>query len=288
MKKDYYRGKVAVVTGGASGIGKAIAERLCMLDAKVVVIDVNSEAAKETAASMNESGGIAIAIKADVSNREAMREAIDITVERFGRIDYIFNNAGIALVAEFDEVPLDFYDKQVAVNLNGTIYGSRFAYNKMIEQGFGHIVNVASIAGLLPGRFSTSYAATKFGVVGFTLSLRTECKKYGINASVVCPSAIKTDIFSIPGDEQEQDLFNENLRYIRFITPERCAELTLRGVARKSSIIPVGFLARQSWWLWRLSPRLFEAVQQGVFYWFYDRKRAENPPVARKENTPEL
>jgi NAD(P)-dependent dehydrogenase (short-subunit alcohol dehydrogenase family) len=274
MNKGYFEGKAAIVTGGASGIGKAICEKLAELDCAVGILDLDDENAKNVAHLIKAMGGRAIAIKADVSSKEQMEQAVDIVHQRFGRLDFIFNNAGAAIVSEMDGIAPAVFDKIVGVNLLGTAYGTLFAYRKMIEQGSGHIVNIASIAGILPGRFATAYSASKFGIVGMTLSLRMECKKHGVTASVVCPSAILTPMFGLKGaGEVDQALFERNVKYIRFMSPEKCASQIMARVARRRMVIPLGFLSYSAWLLWRLSPRLFEGVQNLVYRLSYDNPR---------------
>ncbi len=163
--------------------------------AKVVVVDLQSQDAEQVASEIVAGSGNAIAVTTDVSKPEQVESAIQEAINRFGHLDFMFNNAGIALVAEMYYMDLARWRRIIDINLMGVVYGTHFAYQVMCRQGTGHIINIASLGGLVPGPLRTAYVTGKFGVVGLSLSLRTESKKYGVRISVVCPGAVKTLIF---------------------------------------------------------------------------------------------
>ncbi len=148
-------GRVAIITGGASGIGKSICAYLAQRGTKVIIADQNPEAAQETEAFIASKGGNAKAVHVDVSNPQDMKSLIENTLRDYGRIDYLFNNAGIAINGEFQDMTLEHWQRILDVNLWGTIYGCHYVYPVMIKQGFGHIINVASLGGLIPGGLLT-------------------------------------------------------------------------------------------------------------------------------------
>ena len=163
-----FDGAVAIVTGAASGIGKAIAETLAARGSAVVLTDIDDADAEAAARQIRERGARASAHRLDVTNAREFEEVVSETVGRLGRLDYVFNNAGIGVAEEVGEHTLEAWDRILGVNLKGVIHGIQFAYPVMLRQGFGHIVNTASMAGLatLPG--SGSYTATKHAVVALS------------------------------------------------------------------------------------------------------------------------
>ena len=182
----------AIVTGAASGIGRALAEILAERGVDVVLADRQLELAEEVAGGIRKRGGTATAQELDVRDCERFDRVVAQTVERSGRLDYLFNNAGIGVSAEIKDYEPADWDDVFDVNLRGVAYGIQAAYPRMIRQGFGHIVNTASMAGLISGGFMASYTASKHAVVGLSRTLRIEAKQYGVKVSVVCPGVIRT------------------------------------------------------------------------------------------------
>src|SRR3954471_3734926 len=163
--------KVAVVTGGASGIGAALCQRLAQAGARVVVADIDLDRARDTAQGI---GKHAEPVHVDVTRAESVQALVDGAVKAHGRLDFMFNNAGLAVVGDMRDLSLEHFRKVLDVNLWGVIHGSHYAYRVMALQGRGHIVNTASGFGLVPGPFNGPYVTSKFAVVGFTETLRVE------------------------------------------------------------------------------------------------------------------
>jgi len=254
---DGFKDKVAIVTGGASGIGQAVCEELGRRGAIVVVADLNSERADQVAAGISTAGGQAEAAELDVTQSDQVQKLIDQTVSKHGRLDYMFNNAGIATLGEVRDMTSEQWDRIIRINLMGVVYGTTVGYSLMVKQGFGHIVNTASQAGLYPVALTTSYALTKHGVVGLSISLRTEGAGLGVKVSVICPGPVATRIVEDATrlGEYEKDVFTEVPSFMLMDAP-KAARVILKGVARNKAIIVFPFLARYLWWLHRISPSI--------------------------------
>ena len=251
-----WQGKVAVVTGGASGIGRAICDQLAKGEARVIVADINGEAAETAAMQIVQAGGHAEAATVDVTDSSAVTKLVDGTISSYGKLDYIFNNAGIAIIGEVRDMSLDQWQRIIDVNLYGVLHGTRAAYPRMIEQGHGHIVNMASLAGLAPMTFGAAYSTTKHAVVGLSTSMRAEGADRGVNVSVVCPGFIDTPLKRVStflGVDRSKMLANFPFK---FHDPKYCARVLLRGVRRNKAVITVTPFAAFAWLLFRFSPSL--------------------------------
>lgn len=187
-------GKTALITGGASGIGRALGERLAERGVTVVLADRQTELAEEVAAGIGARGGSAWAAELDVRDRAAFVALAEEVARREGSIDLFFNNAGIAIGGEIADYDEHSWDDVLDVNLRGVGYGIDAVYPIMKAQGSGHIINTASMAGWLPMPRGASYAASKHAVVGLTKALRIEGALHGVRASALCPGAIQTPI----------------------------------------------------------------------------------------------
>jgi len=260
----------AIVTGGASGIGKALAEELARRGWEVVLADLQIEKAQDVAAQIQTSGGRAKALKVDVTDFPSMERLVRETVESSGRLDYIFNNAGIAIGCTANHYSIEDWNKIIDINFRGVVNGIQAAYFIMIEQGFGHIINTASIAGLMPNPLGVAYGATKHAVVGLSKSLRVEAAQMGIRVSVLCPGVIRTPI--LQGGKYGKILMNipnEKLRdmWEKFkpMSPDIFAKKVLNAIAKNKAIIVVPSLWKLIWWLNRLSPTLGMYFAQNRF-----------------------
>ena len=191
------RGKVAAVTGAASGIGRALAERFAREGMRVVLADVEEKPLAEARGAIAQLGGEAIAVTTDVSNRWQVEALARRAVEAFGTVHVLCNNAGVVAGGPTWALSQEDWDWVVGVNLFGVIHGVRAFVPRMIEQGEGHVVNTASIAGLLSVPFSAPYCATKHAVVALSECLQHELAAVAggkVKVSVVCPSWVKTNI----------------------------------------------------------------------------------------------
>jgi len=274
-----YNDKVCLVTGAASGIGRALCEQLAAAGARVVATDINRDLLESAMAPQVGQSRSVTTTPLDVTDHEAFRQVIDDTAAREGRLDYIFNNAGIAISGEVRDLTIDHWRRTLDVNLNGVMYGSILAYQIMARQGFGHIVNISSIEGLIPFPLTVPYVTSKFAVMGLSKGLRVEGCDLGVKTSVVCPGFVATAIFEsaqMIGIDRERVMELAAKPWERFsVTPEECARIILKGVARNKAIIPVTLMARVMWWLARLRPNMvINKVIRDFRQWRY-KVRAE-------------
>ena len=221
---DVFEGKVCIVTGGSSGIGFAVSEALLKRGAAVYIVGIPAEsvnAAKEKLAAYKNARYAVV----DVSCYEDVQKTVDDAVVEFGRLDYMFNNAGLGATLQFETATLEYWKKIIDVNLWGVIYGVHAAFPVMAKQGSGHIINTASIAGLLAPPYQALYCASKFAVVGMTEAPRYEHEYRGIAFSTVCPGNVATPIFGPL--EPPKDA----------ISAEEAAQIILAGVEQKEGLI---------------------------------------------------
>lgn len=253
-------GKVAFITGGASGIGAALTTRLSAAGAQVWVADRQFGAAEELAQRLRDTGTLVHAVELDVRDPAAFAAAITTAVETAGRIDYLFNNAGIGIGGEVDTLTLDDWTDIIDVNLRGVIHGIQAAYPIMIRQGSGHIVNTASMAGLVTTSAQAGYSATKHAVVALSKTMRVEAATHGVRVSVLCPGVVRTPILSGGAYGRNKSVSREDLlklgEALRPMDADDFAERALRAVLRNEAIIVVPRWWKALWYLERLSPAL--------------------------------
>jgi NAD(P)-dependent dehydrogenase (short-subunit alcohol dehydrogenase family) len=259
-----YGGAVALVTGAGSGIGAALARGLAARGARVVLADRDAERARAEAASLPE--GRAEWRALDVRETAAVEAVVADTFATHGRLDYLFNNAGIAIGGETLSFSLDDWQEAVEVNLLGPVRGVAAAYPRMVRQGFGHVVHTASMAAFLPTPLASPYGTTKAGVVALSRALRLEAQAHGVRVSVLCPGVVRTPILENGGrygrlrallPPEEQHVLWDHLRPM---DPDAFARRALDAVARNRAVIVI-----PSWWrfvrlLDGFSPSLVDAA----------------------------
>ena len=196
MSLRIYQDATAIITGGASGIGRTMALELVSRGCTVILADRQIVLAEELAASIVADGGNAWARELDVCDYPAVQALVDETVAKTGRLDYMFNNAGIAVGGMTHDLEVDDWDISIDVNIRGVTNGVQACYKLMVAQGFGHIVNTASMAGLIPSTNAVPYSTSKFAVVGLSQALRIEAEYRGVRVSALCPGAIQTPILT--------------------------------------------------------------------------------------------
>lgn len=184
--------RLALVTGGASGLGAALCERLARAGAGVVVADLRLEPARETCARIRDQGGTAWAYAADVGDRARVEAMVRDIGERHGALDIVFNNAGIDVTLPIDELDVGDFDRVLQTNLRGPFLLSKFAAAQMRERGSGHIVNIASTAAKRAWPNASAYHASKWGLLGLSYALHAELRPYGIKVTAVIAGGMRT------------------------------------------------------------------------------------------------
>jgi len=253
MTRDL-EGKVAIITGGAGGLGKALAEEMAARGCYLVLADINTQLLEETAAELRRASAQLDTRTVDVRDAAQVQTLVEGAYRDLGRVDYLFNNAGINVCAELRDTTLDDWNQLIDVNLRGVVHGVHAVYPIMREQGFGHIVNTASVAGLVPAAAEGAYGATKHAVVGLSSPLRIEAETFGVRVSVACPGLIDTPIL-------------ESTKYVKFdrdailkiapekpMNPRKAARLILRGVDRNQFLIVMSVTAHALSWFHRYAP----------------------------------
>lgn len=256
MSNSTFRDSVCVVTGGASGLGREIGHQLAAAGATVILADID-------AVGLAAAGSGKKTVRTDVTDAGSVKTLVDTVLAAHGRIDYFFNNAGIAVAGEIRDLSLDDWRGVIEVNLMGEINCIHHVYPAMIAQGSGHIVNTASGFGMAPGPLNSPYVASKFAIFGISHALAAEARDFGISVSVVCPGYIETGMLS------DLRVVNADADVLRAQMPakpvpvEKAARLILAGVAKRKRIIAfpsyVGLLA----FLHRFIPPAFDRFAAG-------------------------
>jgi NAD(P)-dependent dehydrogenase (short-subunit alcohol dehydrogenase family) len=253
-----FAGKQAIVTGAGSGIGAALCRALVGAGAEVVCTDIDGDAAERTAAAL---GTRARSARLDVTDAAAVQAAVDEVVGRVGRLDLMFNNAGIVWGGDTELLTLDQWDAIIDVNIRGVVHGVAAAYPLMVRQGHGHIINTASMAGLTAAGQITSYVTTKHAVVGLSLALRSEAVARGVGVLVVCPSAVETPILDkgAIGGFVGRDYFLQ-AQGGKAYDPDRLARDTLKAIEKNKAVLVKPRVAHAQWLFARLAPCLMQRM----------------------------
>jgi NAD(P)-dependent dehydrogenase (short-subunit alcohol dehydrogenase family) len=260
-----------MVTGAGSGNGAALCRALVAAGASVVCTDIDGEAAARTAESLS-GPGTARSVTVDVTDAAAVQGVVDDVLARAGRLDLMFNNAGIAWGGDTELLTLEQWNAIIDVNIRGVVHGVVAAYPAMLRQGHGHIVNTASMAGLTAAGQITSYVMTKHAVVGLSLALRSEAVSRGVGVLAVCPAAVETPILDkgAVGGFVGRDYYLRGQGMKTAYHPDRLARDTLRAIQRNKALLVVPKRAHASWLFARLAPGLLQRMSIE----FVERQRA--------------
>lgn len=261
-KINYFKGKTALVTGGASGIGASLALLLARYGCHVVVADIQNQKAIEVVEKIKSTDGSAESVLLDVRNIQEFRQVVN----NITPLDFLFNNAGVGVGGYFSDHELEDWKVAIEINLYGVINGIQCGYEVMRKQGFGHIINTASMAGLVPSPAMPAYSASKSAVVSLSQTLRPEAEDFGVKVSVLCPGAVITPILDGGGingrmptaipSKQQAEIFES----LGPISPEVFAEKALIQVAKNKAIIIVPAKLKVLWWLERLRPTMLTGI----------------------------
>jgi 2-hydroxycyclohexanecarboxyl-CoA dehydrogenase len=196
---ERFKGKVAIITGGAQGIGEAIARRLSDEGAAVAILDIQYEKAQAVVRDIEVKGGKAIAVRMDITDSQAVKRAVMEAEDVFGRVDILVNNAGWDKAAPFIELEEELWDRIIAINLRGHMTVTRAVLDGMITRNYGKIVNIASDAGRVGSSGESVYSACKGGIIAFTKTLARELLRYNILVNCVCPGPTDTGLLASMG-----------------------------------------------------------------------------------------
>ena len=255
--------RTALVTGGASGIGLALAQALIAAGDHVVVADLDGNAAAKVVAGFAGPGS-AEAVALDVRDGEAVAALVQ-RVDAEHTLDLLINNAGIGVGGRFEELTAKHWALQMDVNVMGVVHGCLAAYPLMRARGAGQILNTASMAGLLPAPGLSPYATSKHAVVGLTRSLRAEAAPHGVRVSALCPGWVNTPLLDMDNPPELASGLTGGVRKLvpamrtgKPVPAALVAADALAGLARNRGIIVTPRAARAAWWLSRLSPALLD------------------------------
>ncbi|GAA5785894.1 3-oxoacyl-[acyl-carrier-protein] reductase FabG [Chitiniphilus shinanonensis] len=216
--------KVTIITGGASGIGLATAQKFAAEGAKVVVCDVNQAGVDQVVSELAASGATAAGYLVDVTNTAQIASMVADVKQKFGRIDVLVNNAGITADAQFVKMTEEQFDRVIDINLKGTYNCARAVIDTMVEQGSGVLLNASSVVGVYGNFGQTNYAATKFGVIGMVKTWSKELGKKGIRANAVCPGFVATPMVKAMPEKVIQAM-EERVPMRRMAQPEEIANV---------------------------------------------------------------
>jgi NAD(P)-dependent dehydrogenase (short-subunit alcohol dehydrogenase family) len=229
-------GKVALVSGAGSGIGRAIAQTYALEGAKVVIADISAEHGEETVKIIQDAGGEAFFVTADSSLAKDNKKLVEATVEKYGRLDVACNNAGIGgPAAPTGEYEIDAWDNVISLNLSGVFYACRYQIEQMEKNGGGNIVNIASIHGTVAAPNSVAYTAAKHGVVGLTKNIAAEYGQKNIRCNAVGPGYIETPLLTAHSDKDMLKALEAKAPMNRLGTPQEIADLVAFLSSDKSS-----------------------------------------------------
>jgi short-subunit dehydrogenase len=235
MGGEDFREKAVIVTGASSGIGRALALRLADEGAWLALAARNAQRLDALAVECEQRGGRATAVPTDVSDEDQCRRLIERTKDTYGRIDAVVNNAGMSVVAKLEELPhLDLFRQVMDVNLYGAVHCCYYALPHLKETR-GRIVNVASLGGLMAIPYNSSYAASKFGLIGFSDSLRMELQASGVSVTVICPYWVVTEFHEryLDKDGKPKGVAGRAIYTEKTMTADECSRVVVEAARRR-------------------------------------------------------
>jgi short-subunit dehydrogenase len=263
---QWFAGRIALVTGAASGLGRGIALALARAGCDLVLVDINEAGLRETASLAEGAGRKCLVKKVDVSARTQMEKLAEEVLSEWGRVDVLVNNAGVGVGGELVNIPLDDIEWITGINLMGEVYGTRLFLPQMIERGEGHVVNIGSLSSLVVLPFHIAYTTTKFGLAGFSEALWVECHRRGVGVTLVCPGAVSTNIGAgtraYASNERQRETTERYERMLqeRGMDPEEAGRKVLQAIAGDRFLLLLGREAYLLYYLRRCFPGFMRRV----------------------------
>jgi len=251
------RDKIALVTGAASGIGRAIALRLAREGAHLFLLDVNDVGLANVVTAVKREGVNALGRRCDVSQPARIVESVEAVLDRWGKVDILVNNAGIAYYGQTAKMSAEHCEQLLAVNLHAPIHFTRELLPTLLEQPEAHVLNVASFFGLIGSRRVAVYASSKFGLVGFSESLRAEYGRRGLGVTALCPGFVDTNLFDTALRNEDRAQSKRPPRWM-LTTPERIARCAVQSIYRNRRLIVTQPYAQIAYYGKRFFPGLLD------------------------------
>jgi len=254
------RGKNAVVTGASSGIGWALALELAREGMNVVLAARREPEIAKLAALIQSTGVKALVRKTDVSDKDQVKYLIDFSIRELGGIDVLVNNAGISGLGQVRDLSIeDDWERIMGINFWGPVYGCHHVVPHMLQRGSGHILNVASVAGLTPGAGTAPYSASKAAVIALSAALRYEVARFGVGVTCVCPAFVKTEVFESSQVKRVAiDMSKVNKLWGQ--DPDKTAKLMVRGIKKNKGLLVITPEAKALYSMKRFTPSLVDAI----------------------------
>ncbi len=253
-----YSGKIVVITGASSGIGKESALEFAKLRASVVLVSRNKDKLDEVAEELSKYQTKVLVCVCDVSKKDQVNQLSNQVLEKFGTVDILVNNAGFGIYGNFDTLKVEDVESQMATNYLGMVYCTKAFLPKMLQQKSGHIVNVASVAASFGIPAMAGYCASKFAMLGFSESLYHELKGSGVGVTVVSPIMVRTNFF-------EHGSFNKMPRYTTALSPVTVARAVVRASSSPRLEIVTPQIVRIAIWFKQTLPYLINPIVGKIF-----------------------
>ena len=256
-----FNDKVVVITGAGCGIGRGLAEVLCEQGSRLALADIDGDRLAEVSRRLEARGATVSTHVVDVGSEAQMEQFAADVLEEHGHVDVLINNAGIGIGGELAETSLDKFRRLMDINFWGVVYGVHFFTPHMLERRSGHVVNIASINGAVPFVFNGPYNASKFGVLGYTRTLRMEYARHNVGVTAVCPGLIRTNIVqdakgdqsANPAFERVQKAFGKRME-TRGASPRSLARAILKAIEKNQAVLLFPFDSKFLWWFHTFFP----------------------------------
>lgn len=245
--QKFFQGKIVLITGASSGIGKALSQRLAELGAVVYNADIQAPAHQLTNISH---------LPLDVRDFEQFQSVFQIILQKHSKIDLVINNAGIGIAGEAQDLSISEWKKVLDINLLGVVNGTKIAYDIMSQQGFGHIVNMASMSALIPFPLAIPYATAKHGVLGLSKSLRVEGRALGVKVTAICPGFVESALYENAIKSHTDTEKIKSTIPFPILPTEKAVRYILKGIVRNQAVVVFPFYTKLTLWLERIFPNL--------------------------------